>query len=131
MFELVDDVDRYPEFLPWCGGARILTRGGDRSTARIDIDYRGVRQSFTTANRSEGGEWLHLELVSGPFRNLEGHWHFRPLAEDASKVELSLEYAFSSAVLEKLVGPVFDHIASTMVDSFVQRAETLHARRVP
>jgi ribosome-associated toxin RatA of RatAB toxin-antitoxin module len=128
MFELVNRVEMYPEFLPWCGGAQTLTREDSITTARIDIDYRGVRQSFVTRNRMQEGVSLHMELVSGPFESLTGDWVFHALSEGACKVEFRLDYAFSSRVLEKLVGPVFDYIATTLVDSFVQRAEAIGAR---
>jgi ribosome-associated toxin RatA of RatAB toxin-antitoxin module len=72
---------------------------------------------------------MHIELIDGPFQMLIGHWHFRALAEQACKVELRLDYAFSNKVLEKLVGPVFDHIANTFIERFVQRAEALYAPR--
>jgi len=125
MFGLVDEVERYPEFLPWCGGAAVLSRDADLTVARIDIDYLGVHQSFTTANTKEGNEWMRISLREGPFRSLGGHWHFTTLGEAASKVELSLEYAFANRLLEKAVGPVFNTIAETMIDRFTQRAETL------
>ncbi len=125
MFGLVDDVERYPEFLPWCGGTAVLARDADLTVARIDIDYLGVRQSFTTANTKEGGEWMRISLREGPFRSLGGHWRFIALGEAASKVELALEYAFANPLLEKAVGPVFNSIAETMIDRFTQRAEML------
>ena len=91
MFHLVDAVEDYPAFLPWCNGSEVLKRDANATEARIDIDFRGVRQSFTTRNRKEGIEWMRLELVEGPFRALSGHWHFTPLADDACRVELALE----------------------------------------
>lgn len=129
LFHLVDRVEDYPEFLPWCGGSEVLQRDDAATKARIDIDFRGVRQSFTTLNRKEGIEWMHIELVEGPFRALSGHWHFAPLADDACRVELSLDYSFAGAMLEKLIGPVFEYIANSLLERFVARAEALHARQ--
>jgi ribosome-associated toxin RatA of RatAB toxin-antitoxin module len=126
MFKLVDDVERYPEFLPWCGGARVLERTDTLTIAVIDIHYAGVRQTFSTANTKEGVEWMRLQLREGPFKELGGHWHFQALNEGASKVELMLDYAFSSAILEAAVGPVFGMIGDTMIDRFVTRADTVY-----
>jgi ribosome-associated toxin RatA of RatAB toxin-antitoxin module len=125
LFDLVDRVEDYPQFLPWCGGATVLSRDEMHTKARIDIDFRGVRQSFTTLNRKEGLEWMRLELVEGPFRALSGHWRFTPLSESACRVELALEYSFANPMLEKLIGPVFDYIVDSLIDRFVARAEAL------
>ena len=125
MFELVDAVERYPEFLPWCGGTRVLVRNVTQTIATIDIRYGGVAQSFTTINTKEEKEWMRLSLRDGPFKKLQGHWHFVALAENASKVELQLDYAFTNIILEHAIGPVFSMIADTMMDRFVTRAEAL------
>ena len=126
MFHLVDRVEDYPVFLPWCGGSEVLQRDAASTTARVEIDFHGVRQSFTTRNRKEGLEWMHIKLVEGPFRALSGHWHFLPLTDHACRVELALDYSFGGSVLETLVGPVFDQIANSLVERFVARAEALH-----
>ena len=125
MFQLVDAVERYPEFLPWCGGTEVLKRDERETIATIAIRYAGVSQSFTTVNTKENHEWMRLTLRDGPFKNLQGHWHFFALSAEACKVELQLEYAFSNIVLEHAVGPVFGMIAETMMDRFVARAENL------
>ena len=122
MFELVDGVEAYPQFLPWCRSTHVKERTHDVTLALIEIDYRGVRQSFATRNVKITPEWMHIKLQEGPFRQLVGHWHFKPLGAGACKVEFRLEYEFSSRVLEKVIGPVFGHIASSMVDAFVRRA---------
>jgi ribosome-associated toxin RatA of RatAB toxin-antitoxin module len=124
MFALVDQVEDYPQFLPWCGGTQLIERTRDITLATIEIDYHGVRQRFTTLNRKQSPEWMHIELKEGPFRHLTGHWHFKALADTACKVELLLEYEFSSKMLEKVVGPVFGYIAGTLVEAFVARAES-------
>ena len=128
MYSLVDDIERYPEFLPWCAGARVETRDGRSTRATILIDYRGIKQSFMTENRTHPAERIEIHLVSGPFRKLEGLWLFTPLAPDACKIQFRLHYEFSNRLLEKLVGPVFRHIAGTLLDAFLQRAEQLHRR---
>ena len=126
MFDLVDRVDRYPEVLPWCAAATILETHDGGKTARIDINYHGVHAHFATANANRPPESIVVTLRSGPFRHLHGEWRFRALAADACKVEFELAYQFSTHVLEKVVGPVFAHIASTFIDAFVHRAEALH-----
>ena len=129
MFDLVDRVDRYPEFLPWCGGAAILEANERGKTARIEINYHGVRAHFTTDNVNQPPESIMVTLNSGPFRHLHGEWRFHALATDACKVEFELAYEFSTHVLEKVVGPVFAHIAGTFIDAFVHRAESLRSAR--
>jgi ribosome-associated toxin RatA of RatAB toxin-antitoxin module len=126
MFELVDRVERYPEFLPWCGGATILETHPGGKTARIDINYHGIHAHFTTDNANRPPESIVVTLNSGPFRHLHGEWRFHALAPDACKVEFELAYEFATHMLEKIVGPVFAHIAGTFIDAFVHRAESLH-----
>ncbi|MCC6870187.1 MAG: type II toxin-antitoxin system RatA family toxin [Burkholderiales bacterium] len=126
MFTLVDDVDDYPRFLPWCSGAEILELRPDGKIARLHIDYRGVRTHFTTDNVNAAPRSIRISLKEGPFRSLTGEWTFNALATDACKVELVLAYAFGTSLLETAIGPVFDRIARTFIDAFVQRAEGLH-----
>jgi ribosome-associated toxin RatA of RatAB toxin-antitoxin module len=126
MFSLVDDVEAYPQFLPWCGGAKVLERHENGKTARLDIDYHGVKAHFTTSNENEPPDRIVITLKDGPFKHLHGEWRFRALAEDASKVELELAYEFTTHLIEAVVGRVFSHIANTFIDAFVRRAEKLH-----
>jgi ribosome-associated toxin RatA of RatAB toxin-antitoxin module len=129
MYGLVADVERYGEFLSWCGGARIVAREADTLTASVDIAYRGVHKSFTTRNRLEPGRRMELQLVDGPFRKLHGYWRFEPLDAEACKVSLDLDFEFSNRLLGLMVGPVFESIANGLVDSFRSRAEALYGRR--
>ena len=126
MFALVADIDRYPEFLPWCGGAQVLDREGGVVHASIQIDFRGIRQRFSTRNAQEQDRLIQMKLVDGPFRELDGSWHFKALGEHACKIEFRLHYEFSSKLLEKLGGPVFHYIANSFVDAFVKRAGQLY-----
>lgn len=126
MFALVERVEAYPRFLPWCGGASAQRPSTERTTATIHIHYRGIRQSFTTDNVLRAPESLEMRLVEGPFRSLDGHWRFTGLGDRGCKVELKLQYEFSSRMLEKLVGPVFNHIADRLVDAFAKRAEQVY-----
>jgi ribosome-associated toxin RatA of RatAB toxin-antitoxin module len=128
MFSLVTDVDRYPQFLPWCDQASVLSREEQAMTARVGISFGGIRQSFTTRNAHRPGRQIHMELVEGPFSKLEGQWDFTPLGDGqrACKVEFSLRYDFNSMALAAIVGPVFDRIAGSLVDAFVKRANQVY-----
>jgi len=97
--------------------------------ATIHINFHGIRQHFSTENISEPSNLISMKLVSGPFRRLQGHWRFMPLGEDACKVEFHLEYEIASRILERAIGPVFHHIADTLMDAFSARADELYARR--
>lgn len=129
MYELVDRVERYPSFLPWCSGATVLASEAGTTRARLDIDFHGVKAHFTTSNATVPGKSIVVTLVDGPFRHLHGEWKFRSLEEAASKVELELAYQFSNGLLERAVGPVFDHIATTFVEAFVRRAAAVYGER--
>jgi len=132
MFALVTDVEKYPQFLPWCDRAQVLERGEHGMKAEVGIALGGLRKSFVTHNTHEAegaGRRVKVELVEGPFSHLDGDWHFHPVgdgSERACKVELHLHYGFNNRALAALVGPVFDRIAATFVDAFVQRAEQVY-----
>ena len=123
MFALVDQVEGYPDFLPWCGGTEVKWRDEQTTIATIHIDYMGVKQSFTTENSKLPPTEMNLSLQDGPFTHLHGHWRFLALGETACKIEFALNYTFSSKMLETLLSPVFGHIANTFVDAFVIRAD--------
>jgi ribosome-associated toxin RatA of RatAB toxin-antitoxin module len=126
MFGLVDAIADYPLFLPWCGGTQVLAAGPAGKTARIEIDYHGVRAHFTTDNRNQPPHAIDITLKDGPFKALSGQWRFRALAPAAAKVELELAYEFATPVLGMVVGPVFNHIANTFIDAFVRRAQVVY-----
>lgn len=129
MFDLVDDVESYPRFLPWCAGAQVYERTAEITVARLDIDYHGLASHIATRNRKHPPERMSLEFVAGPFETFKGHWRFVALGEDGCRVELSLEYAFSNVAFEAVLGPVFGHIIETLVERFVDRAESLRGER--
>jgi ribosome-associated toxin RatA of RatAB toxin-antitoxin module len=129
MFRLVTDVARYPEFLPWCDRARVLETDNQGMLAEVGISVGGIQQTFTTRNEHVEGRSVGMSLVQGPFSKLSGVWRFIPVGDGtqrACKVELELQYGFSSKTLAAIVGPVFDKIAASMVDAFVKRAETVY-----
>jgi ribosome-associated toxin RatA of RatAB toxin-antitoxin module len=123
MFALVSEVESYPRFLPWCDRAHVSERGPGRTVATLRINFRGLKEEFTTENRDQPNERIDMKLVSGPFRSLEGSWRFTPLSDKACKVELDLRYEIANTLLAKLVGAVFDEIANSLVDAFARRAD--------
>jgi ribosome-associated toxin RatA of RatAB toxin-antitoxin module len=126
MFDLVDRVEDYPFFLPWCGGTELKARDEGRTVATIHIAYMGIRQSFTTENTKTRPREMRIKLMDGPFSELKGDWMFLPLGDDACKIEFRLQYVFSSRVLETILAPVFSHITNTFVDAFVRRADEVY-----
>ncbi|HUI99509.1 MAG TPA: type II toxin-antitoxin system RatA family toxin [Usitatibacter sp.] len=123
MFELVDDVESYPQFLPWCAGTEVYERTEAVTVARLDIDYHGLTSHVATRNLKRPPEGMVLEFVEGPFERFRGRWHFVALGEEGCRVEFALDYAFSSLAFEAVLGPVFGHIVDTLVERFVERAE--------
>lgn len=122
IFDLVDRVEDYPKFLPWCGGTELISRSAQHTAARIHVNYHGLKAHFSTENAKESPHWMNIALRDGPFRRLDGGWRFIALGDAGCKIEFKLQYEFSSKILEKALGPVFGVIADTFVDSFVRRA---------
>ncbi|HEX9433229.1 MAG TPA: type II toxin-antitoxin system RatA family toxin [Burkholderiales bacterium] len=127
MYALVDDVESYPRFLPWCKDAKAEDVGG-KKRATLVAGLGAIRQSFTTLNDNQPGQSIDMRLVTGPFKHFAAAWRFAPLAESACQVEFSLRYEFASRALAKLLEPLFDQIADTMVDAFTRRADEIHGR---
>jgi ribosome-associated toxin RatA of RatAB toxin-antitoxin module len=128
MFDLVDDCERYPEFLPWCAATEVFERTAEVTRARLDIDYHGLTTHIATLNRKQAPERMDLEFVEGPFDRFKGHWRFVALGDAGCRVEFSVDYAFSSGAMDKLLAPVFGHIIETLVERFVMRADSLAER---
>jgi ribosome-associated toxin RatA of RatAB toxin-antitoxin module len=126
MFDLVADVEKYPQFMPWCGGATVSAHDAHGMQASITISFAGLKQTFTTRNKHQYPSCIELELVDGPFSALTGKWEFISLSQDACKVLFTLNYQFSNRTLETLVGPIFNRIASSFIDSFTQRAQVCY-----
>ena len=122
MYDLVNDVESYPRFLPWCSDGRLVSSTEDELCGEIEVSRAGVKQRFTTCNKLVKGERIDIGLKKGPFKKLEGSWVFTPLQENACKVELSLHFEFSGALIDRAFGKVFNQIAVTMVDAFCKRA---------
>jgi len=129
MFALVDDIAVYPEFMPWCGSAKELSRTNEEVEASIEIAHKGVHQTFTTRNRLQPGKLIEMQLIDGPFKQLHGSWRFDSLSEQACKISLDLDYEFSNKLLALAIGPVFNKIANSMVDAFCRRADALYKNK--
>lgn len=129
MFELVNDVKSYSDFLPWCASSTELSRNEDEVKANIELAKGKVRKSFTTLNRLQKNKMIEMRLVDGPFKHLEGFWRFDALDDGgACKVSLDLEFEFSNKILSLTVGPVFNAISNSLVDAFIRRAEEVYGR---
>lgn len=126
MFDLVNGVDHYPAFLPWCRAGRAERRGENVVEATLDIAWAGFVKSFTTRNTLHSPEKIHLQLAKGPFRHLEGRWLFESSAQDPCKVSLELEFELAGSLLDAMFKPVFYMIANSMVDAFCKRADALY-----
>ncbi len=126
MFELVDNIEAYPEFLPWCSGSRIISRSPEVVEAELSIAKGGFHKSFATRNKLDNGGRIYMSLLNGPFSSLDGVWDFMPLREDASKISLDLQFEMSGVLASLAFGAVFNQICNTMVSSFTQRAKQVY-----
>ena len=126
MFAMVDAVENYPTFLPWCGGIDLLERTETSTSATLHINYHGLKQSFATQNSKIFPSQMTIVLKEGPFKHLDGEWRFITLRPDACKIMFKLNYEFTSTFLDKMISPVFSHIASTFVDGFVAQADKIY-----
>jgi ribosome-associated toxin RatA of RatAB toxin-antitoxin module len=128
MFRLVDRVEDYPEFLPWCAASEVHSRDAEHTLATVAVDFKALRERFTTYNHKQDETKIELQLRDGPFRVLRGQWRFLPLAAGACRVEFELEYEFASKLKQALAGGVFGLIAGGILDAFVARARELAQR---
>lgn len=128
MFELVNDFASYPEFLPWCGGARVLSATETEIIGELSIQKGSIRQNFATRNTLTPPNRIDLSLVSGPFRSLSGSWRFEPVGHSGCRVTLELEFEFSGRLIAMAIGAVFSQIAGSLVDAFCERADRLYAQ---
>ncbi|MEM1112382.1 MAG: type II toxin-antitoxin system RatA family toxin [Pseudomonadota bacterium] len=126
LFKLVNDIEAYPQYMDGCVGAEILAREADAVEARLDLARGGIRQSFSTRNRSEGEAAISLELIDGPFEFFEGRWEFEALGDTACKVSLQLRFKASSVLLSAAAGSLFEGVSTNLVDAVCQRAQRLY-----
>ncbi|MEL7298043.1 MAG: type II toxin-antitoxin system RatA family toxin [Pseudomonadota bacterium] len=123
MFDLVDDVSSYPEFLPWCSDAVEHERSLEEVHATLELNKGGVSKRFTTRNVRERGESLEMQLVDGPFSHLHGVWLFESLGPDGSKVSLNIDFEFANVMVGMMFGAFFEQTCNSLVDAFIQRAD--------
>lgn len=126
MYALVDDIGAYADFLPWCSQSTVLKRDAHSVEASLEIKYSKLQKSFATRNVNTPHQVIEMQLIDGPFKHLHGKWLFTPLGQDGTKVELQLEFEFASKMMDLTVGPVFSHIANSLVDAFTKRAKDVY-----
>lgn len=130
MFQLINDVLAYPQFLPDCSNSKIISEEGNSVTASLLVSKTGVKKWFTTKNTLISNQQVQLELVDGPFKKLQGQWLLTPLSEDACKVSLELEYEFSNKMFDLAFGRIFNNLTNNMVQAFTQRAKDVYGVKV-
>jgi ribosome-associated toxin RatA of RatAB toxin-antitoxin module len=128
MFDLVIDVERYPQFLPWVAAAELHERSERDLLASMEMQRSGVRERFTTRNEFARPAFMTMQLVRGPFRRLEGRWTFTPIGEAGTRVELEMRFEFANPVISMLFGKSFEHSCGTLIDAFITRAKQLHVQ---
>ncbi len=129
MYALVNDIEHYPEFLPWCRSVIVHARSADEIRATIELSKGGIQKSFTTCNRLQKDKMIEMRLLEGPFRHLGGFWRFDALQESACKISMDMDFEFSSRTLGLVIGPVFSQIVNSLVDSFHKRAGIVYGKR--
>lgn len=126
MYALVDDVARYPEFLPWCRSAKELSRTPQEVTASVEVHKGALNTHFTTRNTLTPTSGIRMERVEGPFKTLHGEWRFTDIGDKGSRVDLSLHFAFSNPFNALVLEPVFEYTLNTLIDAFVKRAREIY-----
>ncbi|MDR8524562.1 MULTISPECIES: SRPBCC family protein [Shewanella] len=126
MYDLVNDVESYKEFLPGCVGGKVIEFDGKTMLASVDVAKAGISKTFTTRNQVVPGKSIQLQLENGPFKELFGHWKFIELADDACKVEFELSFEFSSSIADLAFGKVFKELMASMVTAFTNRAKVIY-----
>lgn len=129
MFELVNAIQDYPRFLPWCSASHILSRTDNTIEATLEITWSGFHKSFTTRNILYPNEKMEIELVQGPFKHLEGRWTFTPIGDEGCKVHMELEFELTGGMMDMVFQPIFNHIANSLVEKFCKRAVEVYGNR--
>ena len=131
MYQLVDNIETYAEFLPWCRSTEVISRDENEVKASIEIARGALNKSFTTINRMQRNKMIEMRLVKGPFKHLEGFWRFDALKDNtASKISLDMDFEFESKIIAFAAGSVFNQIANSMVDAFCKRAIEVYGERI-
>ena len=127
LYDLVNDVARYPDFLPWCSAATVLESNETEMVAKLDVSKAGMSQQFRTRNKLVPGQSIEMNLVDGPFSQLHGSWVFKALGDKACKISLDLSFEYAGPLVRATLGPLFNQAANTMVDAFCERAKQVCA----
>ncbi|MBD3702579.1 type II toxin-antitoxin system RatA family toxin [Klebsiella pneumoniae] len=127
MYQLVNDVKSYPDFLPGCTGSRVLELGPTQMTAAVDVSKAGISKTFTTRNTLTSNQSILMSPVDGPFKKLIGGWKFIPLSPEACKIEFHLDFEFTNKLIEMAFGRVFKELAANMVQAFTSRAKEVYS----
>jgi len=130
MFQLINDIPAYPKFLPDCNDSKVISQDEQTVTAALLVSKGGLSKWFTTKNTFISNEKIHLSLVDGPFKTLEGYWLLTPLSEEACKVSLELDYEFSNKLVSLAFGKIFGHFSNSLVQVFTQRAKDIYGVKV-
>jgi len=126
MYDLVYDVEAYPEFLAWCKNSKVVAEDEHSITGRLDIEFGPINKSFTTRNRVRPGESMSIELVDGPFSHMQGEWRFKSLPNGKTRISLDLDFAFRNRLFAAVAEPAFVMMGDSMVEAFKQRAEQVY-----
>ena len=127
MFALVEDIERYPEFVPWVASAKLVERTATEVIGRLEMHRSGMRETFTTRNVLQPPHQMDLSLVDGPFKTLEGRWKFEPIADRGTRIGLSIRFEFANPMLSLLLSNSFEKSCGQLVDAFVARARSVYA----
>ena len=126
MFSLVNDIDSYPDFLPWCNATKVIEHNGDSLKASVSIAVGKIKQTFTTANTMQANNSIDMQLVEGPFKELNGHWKFHDDPHDGCLVSLDMQFEFKNKLVKLSLGTAFQKIIDSLVDAFIERARVVY-----
>jgi len=129
MYALVNDIESYPVFLPWCTAAKISNKKDESLIATLSLAMGKIKQSFTTENTMREGSRIDMRLIEGPFKHLTGYWKFNPEDEQSCHIQLHMNYEFKNKIIKYTLGKMFYTVMNTMVESFVQRAQQVYGGR--
>ena len=129
MYVLVNDIESYPAFLPWCSAAKILTQQDESLTATLSLALGKIKQSFTTENTMQDGSRIEIQLIEGPFKHLSGYWKFNPEDEQSCHIQLHMDFEFKNKIIKHTLGKAFYKVMDSLVESFAQRAQQVYGNR--
>ncbi|WP_342147536.1 type II toxin-antitoxin system RatA family toxin [Rickettsiella endosymbiont of Aleochara curtula] len=128
MYKLVNHIEKYSEFLPWCTKSSVISQDEDSIQACLTLAGGGLSKSFTTSNRLQKNKLIEISLINGPFKHLEGYWSFETTSR-GSRISLNLEFEFSTRLLALAFSPIFEKVANTLVQAFSERAKQIYGNR--